>query len=167
MPNQLIGHLCFFTPVPFFYILYISHSKAAGESRKDVCSFPDSAGPSGRSRSPRQRSISKQGESQNNYGYVIFMYCVTGNFGGGFNLAIAIVVSIAKLKTVTNCLYSSLIPSFYLWVIYYIYPTVRLQESIEKMFAVFLTVLDLQDVVGLQGREASQSKENLKTTMGI
>ena len=49
-------------------------------------------------------------------------------------------------------------------MLFIIYPAVRLQESVERLFAVFLTVLDLQDVVGLPGRKASQSKENLKTT---
>ena len=77
----LIGHLCFFTLFPS---LYPTYRKAVAECRKDVCSFPDSAGPSGRSRSPRQRSISKQGEYQNNYGYIHILYY----FGGGFNLAI-------------------------------------------------------------------------------
>ena len=56
----------------FVHILHNTHSKVVAETKKNVDTFHDRAGPSGHSRSPRQISSVKPAECQTSYGYVMF-----------------------------------------------------------------------------------------------
>ena len=60
------------------HIPHDTHSKVAAETKKNVGTFRDRAGPSGHSRSPRQIS-SCSAECQSSYGYVMFLICTCDN----------------------------------------------------------------------------------------